>query len=181
MIKQLSKVTYPSLFIDIGTSRIPKSFDDDGNIRDIQILECIMSYIESSKSEPEQSNVTYFDIQDSTDPMREFITTFNKYTESSCILVAHNAETDIKLIRGMATRLGMEIASDIKTYCTMLNGVPYSKTHVYRGGKKVKKYPHLQELYRSLTGYDCGKGDIIDDLMMCFECYKCLEEREMEA
>lgn len=177
MIEQLSKVTYPSLFIDIGTSRIPKSFDDDGNIRDIQILECIMSYIESSKSDPEQSNV----IQDSTDPMREFITTFNKYTESSCIVVAHNAETDIKLIRGMATRLGMEITSDIKTYCTMLNGVPYSKTHVYRGGKKVKKYPHLQELYRSLTGYDCGKGDIIDDLMMCFECYKCLEEREMEA
>lgn len=140
MIEQLSKVTYPSLFIDIGTSRIPKSFDDDGNIRDIQILECIMSYIESSKSEPQQSNVTYFDIQDSAEPMREFITTFNKYTESSCIIVAHNAETDIKLILGMATRLGMEITSDIKTYCTMLNGVPYSKTHVYRGGKKVKKY-----------------------------------------
>ncbi|PKG37725.1 hypothetical protein [Psychromonas sp. Urea-02u-13] len=175
MLIQVSAISYPCLVIDVGTSRIPKSFDKDGCIDGIEILECVISYIESNDSEPCESNISYFGIQNSPERMRDFVITISEYFKS-CIIVAHNAETDIKLILGMAKLLGVNISSDIKAYCTMKNGTPYSKTHVYRGGKKVKKYPHLQELYKNLTGVEVGKGNIYDDLKQCYICFKYLEE-----
>jgi hypothetical protein len=179
MIEQVSTISYPCLVIDVGSSRIPKSFDIDGSINGIEIFECVISYIASKDNEPCESNISYFDIQNSPERMRHFVTIISEHF-NSCVIVAHNSETDIKLILGMAKLLGINVSSEIKSYCTMLNGTPYSKTHTYRGGKKVKKHPHLQELYENLTGTVIGKGDIYDDLSQCYICFKYLEKKVVE-
>jgi hypothetical protein len=168
-------VNYPCLVFDIGTSRIPKSFDKTGDASGIEIYELLLCYLDNEGSEITEESINYFRFENDDGKIKESIPILEDLI-SKCTLVSHNAETDLKIIGEMYRRSGFDLdIHRLKKFCTMKNGVKYSKTHVYRGGKKIKKYPHLQELFRNITGEDVGKGDIYDDLFQCFICFKILE------
>lgn len=179
--RNAASISYPCVVLDIGASRLPKSFDRDdarSAIEGIAIFEAAIGLVEDRNSPLREKDIFVYDIQRDPATIKEFLEDVEELL-TNCTVISHNAATDIKLLKGMCLLVGhRDFTDSIKSYCTMEHGTRFSTTHVYRGGKKVKKWPHLQELWRNLTGQDVGKGDILDDLVLCFCCFKEMELRD---
>lgn len=175
-------ISYPCLVIDIGTSRIPKSFDSGEvaeTIAEIDIFEAAFGVLESRDTRLSEEDIVHFDIHNDPFKMTLFLEQLEPLVKQSTV-IAHNVETDIKLLKGICHLAGhTDVTDNIKSFCTMKHGRQFSRTHVYRGGRKVKKWPHLQELLRNLTGEYFRKGDIFEDVMQCFVCFKLMENMTM--
>lgn len=180
--QNINNIPYPCLVVDIGTNRFTKSFDKElveESIKKMKILECSFAYLENVSSDIDENNTHYFDIQNDEQKIKEFIEFLEPFLEK-CTIVAHNAETEVKLIKGMMYICNYDYKKyKINYFCTMEFGRKYSKTHIYRKGKKIKKNPNLQELLRNLTKLPIGKGDIIDDVVQCYYCLEIMRNNEM--
>lgn len=174
---------YDFVVIDVSISRIPHGFD-------------LMSTEELLESKIEFHALAALPVIDDQDDQAEEIYLVERNEDGSWLIeqvesflfivknsekvISHNLETDLKLLDILSQRLlGKGFSYEGMRYCTMLEGTPYNHhQHVYRNGKKVPKYPHLQQLYYLMTGEQIGKGDILDDVWQCYICYLVLQEKE---
>lgn len=182
LFHDIAEVPYPCLFIDIGSSRLPHLFDGVpfDQLSEVQIGEIACAVASTPDSPLEELPVLYWDL---TDPEAETaaLAEIGKLLQDHTF-VSHNAISDLWLLRMLDHRCGTHyLPSVAQAFCTMFYGVRYSTCHVYRGGKKVPKWPHLQVLYRALTGIAIGKGTIEDDLALCVVVFELMLRERREA
>lgn len=179
----MSQIIYPCIVIDVGFNKLPKF--DKMSIEELvdsklDIEQFAFFIVEHEHSELDDDDDIKMIEAKSIQIKKELFNFLKKLLKNCGTLISHNIETDLKVLDAVHRKLFDTPFNEIKgvnTFCTMLEGLPYSTCHVYRGGEKVKKYPTLQQLYKNLTGEDIHKGDIFDDVETCFDCFRALENK----
>lgn len=167
-VVDITHVKYPLLVVDLAHSRIPRG---PVGSQELMLYSAASLFVPDSATFPAVDAISVVTLEGDDAALADFV---NAVFASGATLVAHNAASDVQLLQRAATRLGLP-APVGQFFCTMRYGQRYSTTHVYRGGRKVKKYPHLQELFRALTGEVVAKGGVVDDALQCFLCFKLME------
>lgn len=166
--------------IDVSVSRIPHGLD---SMSAEELLDCKIEFhaLAALPVIDNQAGEIYLaERKEDGSWLIEQVEIFLYLVKNSKKVISHNLETDLKLLDILSRRLFSKgFSYEGMRYCTMLEGTPYNHhQHVYRNGKKVPKYPHLQQLYYLMTGEQIGKGDILDDVWQCYICYLALQEKE---
>lgn len=164
------------MILDIGSERIPKDFDnaEDPLTVPVKIGELALVPVQADNDGflpppkfDEEILIVEMDDGDDFEPLDEF---FSYVCKAKCI-VSHNAETDLKLLDQLhRLRYGVPLAVSGEVYCTMQESLPFSRLHIWSGGKKIKKWLTLRQLYTHIFSDVLPKGDIIDDVVKCWMC-----------
>lgn len=181
----MSQIIYPCLVIDVGFNNLPPKFDkmsiEEAINSELNIEEFALIIVENEYTELDEDDIGIFDVKTVTKKKELFNTL--KLIKQFGTIISHNIKTDLKVLDVVHRKLFNTPFTEIlniNTFCTMLEGLPYSTCHVYRGGKKVKKYPTLQQLFNNLTNKHIGKGDIFLDAATCYLCFRALEKKKNE-
>jgi len=185
------KRTY--MVIDVACGRFPKHFDDwtpeERMLKPIPVyaiaFSCpIVGTVTHLPFDPDANADDYVLVIEKDEEWdTSLLTIFYEALRTVDCIVAHNAETDLWLLDQTHRQVFGEpwhYAGDF--YCTMKEGLIYSRCHIYRGGKLVPKWPHLQALCATLL--DVGrvsKGDIVDDVLQCHFCASVMIDRQALA
>jgi hypothetical protein len=173
LVEDIIDVTYPCLFIDIGTRGRASN--------DVKVTEILFAVMSHREDELQDDDFYYLDMEDCDDEGFIALAKLKETLRSHC-LVSHNVTTDIAFLKMLQESIDYTILPQrINALCTMRYGTRYSTCHIYRGGIKVKKWPTLQQLYCSLFQQSAGKGDICDDLGQCIACFSTMEEIALNA
>ncbi|MFW6065082.1 MAG: exonuclease domain-containing protein [Candidatus Natronoplasma sp.] len=122
-------------------------------------------------------------------PITEVMIDFNRAARQADLIIAHNAEFDIKVIANEMSRIDNfpPIALNVTpVYCTMKNLTHYCELDRYdRYGNKMQgyKWPTLWELYRKVFGEEIHQTHrALEDLEYLSECYfELLDEGVIEG
>lgn len=179
----MSQIIYPCIVIDVGFNRLPPKFDlmsiEEIVRSKLDIEEFAFIIVEHEYTEPDECVIKKIELKSIQDK-KEFFNIFKQLLKDCGTLISHNIETDLKVLDVVYRKLFGAPFNEIKgvnIFCTMLEGLPYSTCHIYRGGEKVKKYPTLQQLFKNLIGEDIRKGDISYDVATCCRCFWALENK----
>jgi DNA polymerase III epsilon subunit-like protein len=122
--------------------------------------------------------------------MDEFIKDFN----SAKMVVAHNLEFDLKIIRADMMRIMTgsnldnykkfiyELKQSTKLYCTMQESIDLCSIKVINGnGKEYNKFPKLSELHDKLfQSTPNNLHNSLNDVIVCLRCfYKMVYEKDI--
>ena len=102
---------------------------------------------------------------------------FNNNVKTSDIIVAHNIDFDINILKMECLRNNkvneLEVlSSNKKIFCTMTNGTKICKIKKENSFGKYYKWPTLEELHYYLFGKKLqNMHDAYNDLLICLRCY----------
>lgn len=108
------------------------------------------------------------------DVLVEFI---NDVSSSKAILVAHNMDFDLSVLKASLSKYGINqrLIDTTQTYCTMREYVQWVKSKPNFSGEFVK-FPKLEELYFELFGDVLPtEHNAIYDALVCKKCFHKLE------
>lgn len=98
---------------------------------------------------------------------------FKNMLENSDVLVAHNLEFDLKMIKIEFERNNIELNTPRSSYCTMKNSTQICNIQRENSFGKYLKWPTLEELHKHLfPGLDVKNlHDAYVDSILCLRCY----------
>ena len=167
------KAELPLLIVDVGFQTNTESYikRDDRFSGEMAINEIGYTLINDDiqASDDVWDDITILDFTDSEN-VDLYTELFDVVVSASSSIISHNLETDLSVL------INNDIISEStlakrNLFCTAALGLPYSKLHIYRNGKKIKRTPTLVDLYNNLTGGSTGKGDIAADVYMTAVCF----------
>ena len=155
------------------------------------ILDTINDYVNISEDIeiPEQvtkvNNITKELLNEKGKNIMDVMNTFYNLLEKCDILIGHNVDFDVKMIKLEFQRNG-KIMSDkmlqkmYRYYCTMKCGTAVCQIESENKYGKFFKYPKLEELYFHLfREYPSDLHNAIHDVIACLQCYMNMEHEKV--
>lgn len=109
-------------------------------------------------------------------PIQEALKKFNKFSDSSDLLVGHNVSFDKRMVivEGVRNKSMMNVHD---TYCTMKNSIELCKIErSWPSGDKYFKYPTLSELHYNLfEKIPKNTHNALIDILICMRCFVKME------
>lgn len=98
---------------------------------------------------------------------------FKNMLENNDVLVAHNLEFDLKMIKIEFERNNIDLNTPRSSYCTMKNSTQICNIEKENSFGKYLKWPTLEELHKHLFPEICVKNlhDAYVDSILCLRCY----------
>lgn len=98
---------------------------------------------------------------------------FKNMLENSDVMVAHNLDFDLKMIKIEFERNNIELNTPGSSYCTMKNSTQICSIERENSFGKYLKWPTLEELHKHLfPGLDVKNlHDAYVDSILCLRCY----------
>ena len=162
-------------------------FYDSSNNEIIQLYDSLVrldNTIVISENSIAIHNITQEMCTNSGQPIKDVITSFINALMSADVIIGHNIQFDINMIRVECIRNNIKFNfntnkenKQITHYCTMKKGK--NITHIEStslNGDKYIKYPKLIELYKYYFNEEVnGLHNSLTDILVCFRCYYKIE------
>tara|TARA_B100001750_G_scaffold192090_1_gene162688 strand:- start:806 stop:1435 length:630 start_codon:yes stop_codon:yes gene_type:complete len=112
--------------------------------------------------------------------IHKVISKFNNLLNSSKVLLAHNIDFDLKILKIAYSRLQMDLHLPKSLFCTMKSTTEICKIPNTRGWGGAYKWPSLSELHLSLFKKDFeGAHDALVDVEATARCFIELKKRKL--
>lgn len=112
------------------------------------------------------------DMTDKGIPIQEALNKFNRFSDKSDLLVAHNVSFDKRMLMvdGIRNKIRMNIHD---TFCTMKNSIELCKIEkIGKNGAPYFKFPTLSELhYELFKKIPKNTHNALIDILICMRCF----------
>tara|TARA_Y100000992_G_C21274277_1_gene498955 strand:+ start:2479 stop:3123 length:645 start_codon:yes stop_codon:yes gene_type:complete len=132
---------------------------------------------EISEEVSKLTGITNDKIRDNGKDINDILDNFNNLLNDCDILVAHNMEFDLKVMKTEMDRNNKKLnysedAIRVRTYCTMKKSIHLCKIQKENSFGKYYKWPKLEELHKWLFNQDVRNlHDAYNDVLVCLRCY----------
>ena len=124
----------------------------------------------------EGGDIGLFEIKELSKQIQEALKKFNKFSDSSDLLVGHNVSFDKRMVivEGVRNKIMMNVHD---TFCTMKNSVELCKIErTLPSGDTYFKYPTLSELhYKLFEKIPKNTHNALIDILICMRCFVKME------
>ncbi|MBT01615.1 DNA polymerase III subunit epsilon [bacterium] len=169
--------------VQIAAILYDKDFNEVANVSEIIYPEAVISGHEQSWIIPESAakihRITQARAVEYGKNIHKVLNKFNEMLLSSKMLIAHNIDFDLKILKIAYTRIGSDLILPEDLFCTMKSTTDICKIPNKRGWGGYK-WPNLSELHTFLfnESFD-GAHDALVDVKATARCFMELKNRSL--